>query len=97
MHSIQLLNTTNYTADNSRYRSFVACINGVRVSGKVTFIYGVPNADLSPGMLHSSYRFYFPKELKITRHKDYKNIRRELLSILIDNFDGMVGKEVVIR
>lgn len=62
------------------FRSFVVEINGVEIKGRVQLV-GTGGA--------LTYRFYWPKEMSVTQHPDYKIIRIRLLKLMYEQNESM--------
>lgn len=65
------------------FRPFAFTVDGTVVTGKLRFIRLRERLFSSPGRY--AYRFYFDEKVaSITKHSDYKNIRREVLRQMMD-------------
>lgn len=80
-----------YSQTSGCIRKFIINLDGLEIEGVVKFV--------PIGTKESYYRFRFPKHLYITTRKDYKNIRRKILTLMIDSDVGeaMLPKKLAIR
>lgn len=95
IHQIQLLSIDINRKNRDllrKERSFEALIDGVNVTGKVVLRLG----KLPYPTSKSGYNFHFDDKT-ITKHPDYKNIRRQLLLLMIDRNVGMLIASKVVR
>lgn len=94
-HTIEVISIEQHR-DEHNNRAFSALIDGMKIEGKVQRI--IMNRNIPVTAWKYQYRMYFPKDILITKHSDYKNIRRELLTKMIKKRPyEMLNVEQVVR
>jgi hypothetical protein len=87
-HNIEIISFTA-KIDEDANRGFTVVIDGISMRGIVKLI--------EPFNKPSYYRFYFPSGPAISKHQDYKDIRRQLLLEMITRSETMLPKSQAIK